>query len=90
MSNTSLHVSLPTSLREYIEERVAQDGYSNPSDYLREVVRADRRHHAKEKLERLLLEGLQSGEAEEVTPAHLAELREEVAAIIARKQPAGG
>ena len=87
MPNTSLHISLPSQLRDYIEDRVAKDGYSNPSDYVRELVRRDQERRAKERLDQLLLEGLQSGEAVEVTPGYLAELRGEVEAIIARKRP---
>lgn len=85
MSSTSLHISLPLQLRAYIEARVAEDGYTNPSDYLRELVRSDQRRRAREKLDALLLEGLESGPAEEVTPAYLAEMNAEMEAIIESK-----
>lgn len=85
-SNTSLHISLPTVLRRYVEERVAKGGYSNPSDYMRELIRHDQRRQAQEEFERLLLEGLQSGEAEEVTETYFGDLRREVETVIARKR----
>jgi antitoxin ParD1/3/4 len=86
MSNTSLHFSLPTQLRDFIERRVAEGGYANPSDYLRDLVRADQRRRAREKLDALLLEGLQSGPADEVTPAYLDEMTAEMAAVIERSR----
>ena len=82
MSNTSLHFSLPTQLRDFIERRVAERGYANPSDYLCDLVRADQRRRAREKLDALLLEGLQSGPAVEVTPAYLDEMTAEMEAVI--------
>jgi antitoxin ParD1/3/4 len=85
MSNTSLHISLPTQLRDYIETCVAEGGYTNPSDYLRELVRADQRRRARQKLDELLLEGIQSGPAEEVTPGYIDEMTAEMEAIIDRK-----
>jgi antitoxin ParD1/3/4 len=53
---TSMNISLPDELKEYVE------GYSTPSEYVRELIREDRKRHAREKLEALLLEGLESGE----------------------------
>jgi antitoxin ParD1/3/4 len=85
-TNTSLHISLPTVLRHYVEERVAKGGYSNPSDYMRELIRRDQRREAQEELERLLLEGLRSGEAKEITETYFGDLRREIEAVIGRKR----
>jgi antitoxin ParD1/3/4 len=67
MALSSLNISLPQSLKEYVESQVSTGGYSTPSEYLRELVRRDQRQRAEEKLEALLLEGLQSGEPIEIT-----------------------
>lgn len=45
-------------------------GYSTPSEYLRELLRKDQKQRAEEKLEALLLEGLNSGEPIEITPEY--------------------
>lgn len=55
---TSMNVSLPTSLREWVERRVEEEGYSSSSEYIRELVRADRRRWAKEEVDRRLLKAL--------------------------------
>jgi antitoxin ParD1/3/4 len=70
MALASLNISLPQSLKDYVENQVSAGGYSTPSEYLRELVRRDRRQRAEEKLETLLLEGLQSGESIEITPEY--------------------
>ena len=38
---TSLHVSLPEDLKEFVRQEVAEGGYSTPSDFVRTVLRVD-------------------------------------------------
>lgn len=70
MAMTSLNISLPESLKEYVEVQVAAGGYSTPSEYLRELLRQDQKQRAEQKLEALLLEGLNSGDPIEITPEY--------------------
>lgn len=67
MAMASLNISLPQSLKDYVEDQVSTGGYSTPSEYLRELLRRDQKQRAEEKLEALLLEGLNSGSPIEVT-----------------------
>ena len=66
----SLNISLPQSLKDYVEDRVSVGGYSTPSEYLRELLRQDQKQRSEEKLETLLLEGLESGEPIEISPEY--------------------
>jgi antitoxin ParD1/3/4 len=61
-SNTTLNVSLPEPLKEYVQERVLEGIYSNPSDYVRSLIRDDMRQSAQRRLETLVLDGLNSGD----------------------------
>ncbi len=70
MSMTSLNISLPSSLKEFVATQVQESGFSTPSEYIRNLVRDDQKRRAEEKLEALLLEGLHSGEPIEITPAY--------------------
>ena len=67
---TSLNISLPSSLKEFVEIQVQESGFSTPSEYIRSLVRDDQKRRAEEKLEALLLEGLNSGEPIEITPEY--------------------
>jgi antitoxin ParD1/3/4 len=67
---TSLNISLPQSLKDYIEDQVQTGGYSTPSEYVRELLRQDQDRRAGDKLEALLLEGLHSGDPIEITPEY--------------------
>jgi len=64
---TTLNISLPESMRDFISEQVAKGGYSTTSEYIRHLIRQELERVAKTQLETLLLEGLNSGESIEIT-----------------------
>ena len=89
VSNTTMNVSLPETLKDYVQQRVAQGAFSNPSDYIRTLIREDRERQAEARLEALLLEGLSSGEPAPLDSAEWANIRQEVKARIgAKRRPA--
>jgi antitoxin ParD1/3/4 len=55
-------ISVPPSLKTFVEREVATKGYGNVSEYFRSLLREAQAHEAHARLEALLLEGLQSGE----------------------------
>lgn len=85
-SMTSLNISLPQPLKNFVEEQVRQGGYSTPSEYIRALLRDDQKRRAEEKLEALVLEGLHSGEPLEASPRFWTELREELADRIRKRK----
>jgi len=54
-----MNVSLPDTMKSFVEERLANDGYGTVSEYIRELIRADQKRREEEKLEALLLQRLQ-------------------------------
>jgi antitoxin ParD1/3/4 len=72
----TLNISLPDPLQQFVEEQVASMGYSNVSEYMRDLVSADQKRKAKEQLEQMMLESLQSGEAAAVTTEMWADLKQ--------------
>jgi antitoxin ParD1/3/4 len=83
MAPTSMNISLPDGLEDYVKERIAEGGYGSPGDFVRHLIRADMQRRGRQEVERLLLEGLASGAAEEVTPDYLNALTREGEDIIA-------
>jgi antitoxin ParD1/3/4 len=83
---TSMNISLPDSMRTYIEEQVAQGGYSTVSEYFRELIRQDQKRQASERLQRMLLEGLESGNATAMTEADWMEIRQTVRSRVSQHQ----
>ena len=74
----SINISLPDTMRDYIEKQVADGGYSTISEYFRELVRQDQKRRDKERLETLLLEGLNSGNATPLTEEDWDDIRQAV------------
>ncbi|MFZ0955959.1 MAG: type II toxin-antitoxin system ParD family antitoxin [Candidatus Sulfotelmatobacter sp.] len=42
MAMTSLNISLPEPLKEYVEGQVASGDWGTPSEYIRELIRQDK------------------------------------------------
>jgi len=83
MDMTSLNISLPRAMKEYIETQVQKGAFSTPSEYMRTLVREDQKHRQEQKLEALLLESLESGEPVDITPEFWEQRRQ---ALISRMQ----
>jgi antitoxin ParD1/3/4 len=62
MSTATMNISLPDAMKKYVKERVDEERYSTPSDYVRSLIREDQQKlEDEERLEQMLLEGLRSG-----------------------------
>lgn len=81
-----MNISLPESMRTYVEEQVASGSYSTVSEYFRELVRQDQKRKAQESLEALLLEGLESGTATPMTDQDWEDIRQAVRERVAKRQ----
>jgi antitoxin ParD1/3/4 len=83
---TTLTISLPESLKEFIDSEVQTKGYGNVSEYVRGLLRAAQAKDADIRLEALLLEGLSSGKDIALTQDFWKELKVDAAQILARKK----
>jgi antitoxin ParD1/3/4 len=59
---TTVTISLPESLKEFIDHQLATKGYGNVSEYFRSLLRSAQKEEEDARLEALLLEGLASGD----------------------------
>jgi antitoxin ParD1/3/4 len=72
----SLNILLPQSIKDYIDEQVSKLGYDTPGDYVSDLVREAKEREAEEQLEKLLLEGLDSGPATPMTSEDWEEIKQ--------------
>lgn len=82
--STTMNISLPESLKEFVRERMREADFSNPSDYIRHLIREDQKRAAQEKLDALLLQGL-SGTPTPLSAEDLAALRAEARRRVGRQ-----
>lgn len=71
----TMNISLPESLKSFVDEQVNARGYGTSSEYVRELIRNDR---DRQQLRGLLLAGAQSEPAEPASPAYFDKLRSRV------------
>ncbi len=70
-----MNISLPDTLKSFVDEQVSQRGYCTSSEYVRELIRKDQdRLHLRE----LLLAGAASAPTTAVDAAYFDDLRKKV------------
>jgi antitoxin ParD1/3/4 len=87
----TMNISLPDPLKEFVDHQIAEGRYSSVSEYIRDLIRDDEKRKAEDRLEALLLEGLEGGADIPVTPEFWRDLKAEARSIAAkhkaRKRP---
>ena len=58
---TTVTISLPETLKTFIDEQLATKGYGNVSEYFRSLLRDAQEREEEARLERLLVEGMSTG-----------------------------
>ncbi len=70
-----MNISLPDTLKSFVDEQVSQGGYGTSSEYVRELIRVDRdRRH----LRGLLLRGADTQPTLPIDDAYFDKLRDRV------------
>ena len=72
----TMNISLPDQLKEFVDDQVGSGRYSSVSEYVRDLIRDDEKRKAKEKLEAMLMEGIQSGEPTKMSRQDWADIRQ--------------
>lgn len=70
---STMNISLPDTLKSFVDEQVNQGCYGTSSEYVRELIRKDQ---DRLQLRRLLLAGAESAPAASVDPAYFEGLRD--------------
>jgi antitoxin ParD1/3/4 len=70
-------ISLPESLKAFVEQQVASGKYGSAEQYLGALVEADQKQKAREHIEALIQEGLDSGPATEMAAHDWEHIRRE-------------
>jgi antitoxin ParD1/3/4 len=84
----TMNISLPDPLKEFVDHQIAEGRYSSVSEYIRDLIRDDEKRKAEDRLEALLLEGLE-GEDSELTRQDFDDIRKEALAQLKRHKKKG-
>jgi antitoxin ParD1/3/4 len=80
----TMNIALPESMKHFVQERVTAGGYSSVSEYVRELIRADQKRKTEERIDTLLLEGLESGQPVAVTDEYWDEKKRKLTERLAK------
>jgi antitoxin ParD1/3/4 len=80
MTSATMNVSLPSAMKEFVDNQMKTGGYGSTSEYVRELIRNDQIAKAEAQLRAMLLEGLNSGPAVMVDANYFTELKARVKA----------
>lgn len=72
---STMNISLPDSLKQYVDQQVSTAGYGTSSEYVRELIRHDQE---RTQLRNLLLQGAQSASIGLADEHYFADLRSNV------------
>ena len=81
----SMNISLPEPLKQFVDDQIAAGRYSSVSEYVRELIRDDEKRKAEDRLEALLLEGLE-GDESPLTREDWAAIRRDALARVGAKK----
>ena len=79
-------ISMPDSLKEFVDQQVRTQGFGNVSEYFRSLVREAQTKEAERRLEALLRDGLDSGDDHEANQAFWQDLKAEAARLLEERQ----
>lgn len=80
-------ISLPESLKTFVDTQLATKGYGNVSEYFRSLLREAQAKEEDARLEVLLLEGLSSGDGTRLTPGFWSDLKMEAVQLAEQYKP---
>ncbi len=84
---TSINISLPETLRNFVEKRVADGGFSTASEYLRDLIRSDRERARKlDEMRREIQAGVEQANRGELVPLDVDAIKAEGRKLLQRSQ----
>jgi antitoxin ParD1/3/4 len=83
-ATTTVTISMPESLKLFVDRQLATQGYGNVSEYFRSLLREAQKKEEGARLESLLLDGLAGGDDIPLTPEFWEDLKAEARGIAAK------
>lgn len=65
-----MNLSLPESLKNFVDEQIAKGGYGTASEYIRQLLREEQKRQLRQEIDAKLVAALESGEPVNVTPEY--------------------
>jgi antitoxin ParD1/3/4 len=73
---STMNISLPSPLKKWVERQVAKRGFGTADEFVIDMLRREQAHEAREKIDALLVEAIDSGESSPMTEGDWEKIRE--------------
>jgi antitoxin ParD1/3/4 len=82
----TMNVSLPDEMKAFVEDQATKNGFGTVSEYMRSIIRELQKQTARQRLDALIIEGLDSGPATPLTKKDWEHIRREGRKVIAERK----
>jgi antitoxin ParD1/3/4 len=83
----TMNISLPDEMKAFVEDQAAKRGFGTVSEYVRSILReVQERQAARERVDALLIAGLESGPATPFTKADWERIRREGTKLVEERK----
>jgi antitoxin ParD1/3/4 len=83
-----MNISLPPTLKEWVEDQVNRRGFGTASEYIRQVLREEQERQVRQRIDTALLHGIESGASTPMTAQDWKDIRQEGRRRLAKRKKA--
>lgn len=83
-----MNISLPPTLKEWVEDQVNRRGFGTASEYIRQVLRDEQERQVRQRIDTALIEGIDSGPSTAMTAKDWNDVRQEGRRRLAKRKKA--
>ena len=77
MPMTSMNISLPPTLKDWVDEQVSRRGFGTASEFVRQMLREEQQRELRQRIDAALVEGIESGPSTPMTVQDWDDIRRE-------------
>ncbi len=83
-----MNISLPATLREWVDDQVNRRGFGTASEFIRQLLREEQERQVRERTDAALIEGIESGPSTPMTAKDWKDIRQEGRRRLAKRKKA--
>jgi len=83
-----MNISLPPTLKDWVDDQVSRRGFGTASEFVRQVLREEQQRQLHQRIDAALIEGIESGPSTPMTAKDWDEIRYEGRRRLARRKKA--
>ena len=81
-----MNISLPPTLKDWVDEQVSRRGFGTASEFVRQMLREEQQRELRQRIDAALVEGIESGPSTPMTPQDWDDIRREGRRRLAKRK----